>query len=97
MRRGTIGSFLGGLVTGTVLGALAAWLVTEQRRTAPSELPERANALLHQARTRSEHAAAALRSQLATVRQSIESRLAGIPNPAEQAPTQSVGEERVES
>ncbi len=97
MRRGTIRSFLGGLVTGTVLGALAAWLVTEQRRTAPSELRERATALLQQARSRSEHAAAAVRSQLATVRQSIETRLAGTSIPAEQETTQSVGEERVES
>ncbi|MCX2727216.1 hypothetical protein OO015_06860 [Thermomicrobium sp. 4228-Ro] len=87
MRRGTLRSFLGGLVLGTILGALATWLRTSQQQPIPPALRERARTLLQQARAQGEQAVTTLRTQLLTARQAIESRIAGTQTPGERTET----------
>ena len=95
MRRGTLRSFLGGLVLGTILGALATWLKTSQQQAIPPALRERATTLLQQARTQGEQAATALRTQLASARQTIESRIAGVRTPAEEGQASATSDSEV--
>ncbi|MCX7624391.1 MAG: hypothetical protein RMK01_05525 [Thermomicrobium sp.] len=77
MRRGTVRSFLGGFVLGALIGALTAWSTRTQRPPIPPVVRERAGALFAQACAQSRELAATLRTRLATVRGTVETRIAG--------------------
>ncbi|MFN3337039.1 MAG: hypothetical protein ACK42I_06005 [Thermomicrobium sp.] len=74
MRRGTLRSFVSGLALGTVLGALAVWLSGPRREELLPAWRERTNELVQRARTQGEQVAAALRTQVGSVRQMLATR-----------------------
>ncbi|MCM8745420.1 hypothetical protein NET03_02620 [Thermomicrobium sp. CFH 73360] len=74
MRRGTLRSFVGGLALGTVLGALAVWLIVPKRQELLPAWRERTNEFVRRARAQGEQVAVALRTQVGSVRQILATR-----------------------